>query len=174
MPRRLITNPAFFGTWVTVLIWIACVLWAPVDILNYVLRGAVASCAIAVLARYWRAGWVVYREGARHPEDSLILGLVIVAISLIWYMLYSIATRAFSVESWFVYSPWSALYPFMLLMALVLVVTATRFGDEKGSTLRSLAAGGISFAVMTGAVAVHYLGGRVVAAAELVFRLIPH
>lgn len=174
MPRRLITNPAFFGTWVTILIWVACVLWAPVDMLNYVLRGAVGSCALAALVRYGRAGWVVYREGARHPEDSLILGLVIVAISLIWYTFYTIFGRAFGFDRQFSGSAWSALYPFMLLMALVLVVTATRFGDEKGSVLKSLMAGGISFAVMSTAVALHFVGAKILVGFAMMVRFIPH
>lgn len=171
MRRPQLNNPAVIVTVSSCLIWTACVLWAPVNELNYVLRIGIAACSVAAMVRYGRAALQVYRQGARRPEDSLILGIFIASAAFLYYAGFSIFSRATGGLSM---SPWSAFYPFLILLSFLLVVTATRFPNENWSALRTLAAAALTFlgfAVTTG---MHFFGSRIITAVEVIFRVIPH
>lgn len=133
--HRLLSNPALIVTVAATSIWVVLVNFAPVDPLNYILRVGIATVGVATLIRWGPTAWRVYLEGAKAPEDSAILAVVLMAGSYLWYVGWTATSRYLGGPDFMMNSPWSAFFPYLALISFVLAIVSTRLKGERTSGL---------------------------------------
>jgi hypothetical protein len=145
----------------------------PNDPVNYTVRFTLGMACIATVWRWGRAAARVYWQGAKDPEDSVILGVCGFSIALLWYCAVSSLSIAYDSPDWITNSPLRLVFPFLCLTALLLSIASTLRNEPPGAVLGFLItmASGIML-VATGLL--HAVIAKIGPIVSALARLLPH